>query len=168
RLPQLARSVCRADSPASTATLDLFEPLERLRGADQYPGSATLGAGDDVAAEVDPHGSIHVEVPGGQEHRRIAGVLPAEGMACRIVLVVGLGLDDAHPHTGGPDVAHELAAEQPPRGPFHGRLEKVEIRHDPILSRRLAAGRIRRHPEPASSGGSRMEASISSGEKAAM
>src|SRR5690606_4169672 len=93
--------------------------------------------------------------------------LPAEGMACRIVLVVGFGLDDAHPHTG-PDVTHELAAEQPPRGPFHGRLKKVEIRHDPILSRRLAAGRIRRHPEPASSGGSRMEASLPSGEKAAM
>ncbi len=47
---------------------------------------------------MDPVRAVHVRVPGRPEHRRVPRGLPAVAVRRRILVVVGLDLDDRPPH----------------------------------------------------------------------
>ena len=86
-----------------------LEPVRRLERADQHRAGNALLVADDVQAPVDPVRAVDVDVPAGEEHRRVALRAPvAEAMPGRILVVVGLDLDD---HAAD-SVDEQLGADQ--------------------------------------------------------
>src|SRR5262249_2297422 len=80
----------------------------RLERADQYRARDALALADEIDAPVHPVGAIDVSVAGRAEHRGVAGRAPAETMCGRVLVVIGLDLDDQAAHA----VDEKLGSDQ--------------------------------------------------------
>jgi hypothetical protein len=85
-----------------------LDPLDRFRRAQQHRAALSDSAGDDVHAVVHPVGEIDIQVTGLTEHHVVARCSPPEGVARRIVRLVGLDLDDpgSNDASGKPPCEH--------------------------------------------------------------
>ena len=72
----------------------LTEPVRRLERADQDGVGDALGLADEVDAPVDPVRAVDVGVPRRPEHRGVSRRQAAVAVRRRVLVVVGLELDD--------------------------------------------------------------------------
>ena len=72
---------------------------------------------------MDAVGPVHVRDPGCLEQRRVRGVKPDEGVAGRLGVVVGLGLDD----DAAARAVRDRAADELPRGLDDRQLERAQV-----------------------------------------
>jgi hypothetical protein len=108
-------------------------PAQRLQRADQHRGAHALLLADRVQQRVDAVGAVDVGAAGAAEQRAGARGEPDVGVAGRLVLVVGLCLDD---HAGGGAVFDDAADQIP------GHLQhRAPVELDRQRARRRAARR---------------------------
>ena len=121
RLAEAART--RAQEPGVVEPAPLAHGIEaygRLEGTNQDRARNSLPLADEVEAPVDAVGAVDVRVPGRAEHRDVAGGPAAVAVRRRVLVVVGLDLDDrpAHaveeqfrPHELGRHLVHRAIEE---------------------------------------------------------
>src|SRR5438874_2972588 len=71
-----------------------LQAVGRLERADQHRVGDALGLADEVDAPMDPVGAVDVGVAGWAEHRSVPGGAAAVAVRGRVLMVVGLELDD--------------------------------------------------------------------------
>ena len=71
-----------------------LEPVRRLERPHEHGARDALVLADEVQAPVDAVGAVDVRVPGRAEHRGVARGTAAVAVARRVLVVVGLDLDD--------------------------------------------------------------------------
>src|SRR5206468_10674297 len=122
RLAEASRSGAEeAPRVDRAAPLHLLHAVHGLEGTDEDSGRGSLLLADEVEAPVHAVGAVHVRVAGRAEHGAVALVLAAEAVARRILLVVGLGLDDRATDA----VDEERAADQGGRDLVHAPREEL-------------------------------------------
>ena len=130
-----------------------LDARRRLEGADQHPGAVAGRRADEVEAPVDAVRAIDVGAAGRPEHHGVARRVAAEAVRRRIVLVVGLGLDDPPPtpstNTLAPISARATSSDEAGKSILIG--EEYEKRASRAARRRRArVDRIRAsRPAPA-------------------
>ena len=157
------RSQSLCSSPIASATVSLPGPeqsssrllhgatlahardaAQRLQRADQHRGADALLLADGVQQRVDAVGAVDVGASGATEQRAGARGETDEGVAGRLVLVVGLGLND---HAGGGAVFDDAADQCP-----------CDLHHRPPVE--LDGQRARRRPARRTHGEARPTAGL--------
>ena len=105
----------------AAAGAHLVETVPRLDSAEEDGGRSALLLADKIQAPMHAVGAVDVRVPGRAEHRAVAGRLPSEAVARRILLVVGLDLDDRPADA----VDEERAADEIRRDVVHAARKKL-------------------------------------------
>ena len=119
------------------------DPLGRLERPDEHRGADPLALADRVEQRVDSVGPVHVGGPGCTEQGRGAPRHPDVGVAGRLGLVVGLGLDDDPGGLAvGQDTADEVAGDLDDRPAVEPRAERPG-HPSPGSSSRSSAARAR-------------------------
>src|SRR5204862_1700132 len=142
-----------AEEPArleAAALLHRLDAGERLERPDQNRVRDALRLADEVETPVDAVGAVDVRVAGRAEHRRVALRPAAVAVSRRILVVVGLDLDD---HAADP-VDVELRADELRRDLVDTALEvqsafrskRTWSRHSPAISRNRFASPNRSKP----------------------
>ena len=131
RLGQLARARAEILEPlAPAAALAISSiPSQGSSARISTPAPIPSGSDDRVQHRVHAVGAIDVGAAGRPEQRQRARRAPDEGVARRLGLVVGLGLDD---HSCRLAVAHDAADQRRARPPH---LARVEARAHPARER---------------------------------
>jgi hypothetical protein len=108
--------------PPATAA-HLLDPPSRLERSDQHGGRLTLRLADEVEARMDAVGEVDVSPRRRAEERRRSRREPYVCMACGIVALVALGLDDDTAHSA----VQERAADQIARDRVYGAFEEPPV-----------------------------------------
>ena len=124
----------RGSATPRRATISLT-PLFRSDGSQKNACARALRFAGDVGAEVHAVGEVHVQVPGRSEEHGVSRRLAAVPVAARVVLAIGLGLDDA---TADPpkekraadEVARDLEGGAGEVALWKGRLRATPLEDD--------------------------------------
>ena len=99
------------------------ETLGRLEGANQDRARHSLRLADEVEAPVDAVGAVDVRVAGRAEHRSVAGGPTPVAVRRRVLVVVGLDLDDRPAHA----VDEERRSHELGRHLVHRAFEEASL-----------------------------------------